>query len=336
MFDPSKENPPDDAILIKEPLRDRLNERIRRMLRPQRILFSLLFLVAAFAIVFACSRRAVYSQIPDLDKMSFPALQKIAMSKLESKVQWVPLKDIPKEVRYAVIYSEDASFFQHEGIDFDAISQSIQENIKRKKYAFGASTITQQVVKNVFLSKEKTLTRKFREMILARRIEERFTKAQILEVYFNIVELGPKIYGIGAAAQRYFGKFASQLNAAEGSFFAILLPSPVKRFKSIFLKGEIPKVFRAQVRRILADLEHTGVITAEQHLDYTNYDFFFVRRQEPDWTGPRDQILPDNDELFDDSEELEEEDEEKVDPSPKPEPKAAPDEPQEATLDASE
>jgi monofunctional biosynthetic peptidoglycan transglycosylase len=129
-------------------------------------------------------------------------------------------------MKWAVIVAEDERFYKHEGIDVKAIKNAIKYDLEKKSFARGASTITQQVAKNLFLSREKTITRKVKEVILAKRMEELLTKGRIIELYLNVVELGPMVYGIGQGAQYYFGKPASALTPRECAFLAAMLPGP--------------------------------------------------------------------------------------------------------------
>ena len=139
---------------------------------------------------------------------------------------WTPSGSIPPEMKWAVILAEDANFYKHEGIDVKAIKNAIKYDLEKKSFARGASTITQQVAKNLFLSREKTISRKIKEIVLAKRMEEELTKGRIIELYLNVVELGPMVYGIGHGARYYFGKPASALTPRECAFLAAMLPGP--------------------------------------------------------------------------------------------------------------
>jgi monofunctional biosynthetic peptidoglycan transglycosylase len=139
---------------------------------------------------------------------------------------WTPTGSIPAEMKWAVIVAEDAQFYRHEGIDVKALKKAIKYDLEKKSFARGASTITQQVAKNLFLSREKSITRKIKELILAKRMEEELTKGRIIELYLNIIELGPMVYGIGHGARYYFGKSASELTPRECAFLAAMLPGP--------------------------------------------------------------------------------------------------------------
>ncbi len=139
---------------------------------------------------------------------------------------WTPSGRIPAEMKWAVILAEDANFYKHEGFDVKAIKNAIKYDLEKKSLKRGASTITQQTAKNLFLSREKTITRKLKEIYLAYRMEQELTKGRIIELYLNVVELGPMVYGIGHGAQYYFGKPASSLTPRECAFLAAMLPGP--------------------------------------------------------------------------------------------------------------
>ena len=140
--------------------------------------------------------------------------------------RWTPYGAIPAALKKAVVASEDANFYTHEGVDYEAIREAIKTDLKKGKFARGGSTITQQVAKNLFLSREKTIVRKVKEIVLARRLDDSLSKARILELYLNVVELGPMVYGIGHAAHYYFGKVPSALSVRECAFLASMLPGP--------------------------------------------------------------------------------------------------------------
>jgi monofunctional biosynthetic peptidoglycan transglycosylase len=140
---------------------------------------------------------------------------------------WAPLSRIAKSLRQAVVISEDDTFYQHDGVNFKMMREAFLLNWKKGRYVRGASTISMQLARNAFLTKEKTLLRKMREIILTRRMEKALTKSQILELYLNIVEWGDNVYGAEAAAHYYFGKSAANLSLHESSLMASLLPNPI-------------------------------------------------------------------------------------------------------------
>ena len=139
---------------------------------------------------------------------------------------WTPMASVPASLKKAVIAAEDANFYSHEGVDYEAIKEALKADLQKGKFVRGGSTITQQVAKNIFLSREKTISRKVKELILARRLDGALSKSRILELYLNVVELGPMIYGVGHASQYYFGKHPSALTVRESSFLASMLPGP--------------------------------------------------------------------------------------------------------------
>jgi len=139
---------------------------------------------------------------------------------------WTSSASIPAEMKWAVILSEDANFYKHDGVDVKAIKNAIKHDLEKKSLARGASTITQQTAKNIFLSREKTITRKFKEVYLALRMEQELTKGRIIELYLNVAELGPMVYGVGHASRYYFGKPAAEMTPRECAFLAAMLPGP--------------------------------------------------------------------------------------------------------------
>ena len=141
---------------------------------------------------------------------------------------WVPLAQISPWLREAVINSEDARFFEHEGIDVEQTKIALTTAVEDGRFHRGASTITQQLAKNLWLGEERTLWRKVREAILARRLEK-LGKRRILELYLNVAEWGDGIYGADAAARVWFGKPAADLLPEEAAILTAMLPAPRKR-----------------------------------------------------------------------------------------------------------
>jgi monofunctional biosynthetic peptidoglycan transglycosylase len=166
---------------------------------------------------------------------------------------WVSYGDVSPVARDAIVISEDAAFWTHNGFDWNQLWDAFETNLKKGRFARGGSTITQQVIKNVFLTKEKTILRKITEAILTMRIERQVSKKRILEIYLNVAEMGPGVYGIGNASVYYFKHSASTLNAKEGAFLAMLLPSP-KRYGVSFRKKTLTRFARDAIRGILDKL----------------------------------------------------------------------------------
>lgn len=171
------------------------------------------------------------------------------------KIQrWVPLKQIPKVTIDAVIVAEDGTFWSHSGFDWFEFKESLMRNLKEFRFARGASTITQQLVKNLYLSSSKDLFRKLKEWILTWKMENTLSKARILELYLNVIEWGNGIYGIEAAANYYFGKSASELTREESARLAAIIPSP-RRHRA---DSDSRYVLR-RTRMILSRMEARGV-----------------------------------------------------------------------------
>lgn len=142
---------------------------------------------------------------------------------------WVPRGSISRHVETAVLICEDGRFWRHRGFDEEAIHNSILENVKQRRFVRGASTISMQLAKNVYLKREKTLSRKLQEAVLTMLLEQEFTKAQLLELYLNVIEYAPGVYGIGPAAQYYFNTHASQLSLGQALYIGSVLSNPKKQ-----------------------------------------------------------------------------------------------------------
>jgi len=145
---------------------------------------------------------------------------------LESRWVWVPLTRISPYLRQAVVTAEDASFFTHEGFDWEGIKDAALYNLEAGEFKRGGSTITQQLAKNLYLSSERSLLRKAREILITRSLEHHLTKERILELYLNVAEWGKGVYGAEAAARHHFKKSSRALTADEAAWLAAMLPSP--------------------------------------------------------------------------------------------------------------
>ena len=144
-------------------------------------------------------------------------------------LRWRPVSIdiIPQSMVRAVIVAEDARFYEHEGIDIEALKEAMEYNLSEKRLVYGGSTISQQTVKNVFLSPSRNPLRKWHELLLTIGMERNLTKKRVLEHYLNIAEFGRGIYGVDAAARYYFGVPASRLTSRQAIELAATLPSPV-------------------------------------------------------------------------------------------------------------
>ena len=142
--------------------------------------------------------------------------------------RWIALARLPAYVTKAVIVAEDGTFYEHGGIDWFEVQESIEKNVRERRAARGASTITQQLAKNLYLSTSKTPMRKVKEVIITLLLEHHLSKQRILEIYLNVIEWGRGVYGIDAAARTYFGKSASGLTLDEAIRLAAVIPRPLR------------------------------------------------------------------------------------------------------------
>lgn len=153
--------------------------------------------------------------------------QKQAGKELRLKKDWVSFDALPNNLQLAVVCTEDQNFLKHNGFDFEQIKKAVEENKQRKK-ARGASTISQQTAKNVFLWPKSSWVRKGLEVYFTMLIELWWSKERIMTVYLNVIEFGDGIYGAEAAAQHFFGKPAIKLNNSQAALLASVLPNPLK------------------------------------------------------------------------------------------------------------
>jgi monofunctional biosynthetic peptidoglycan transglycosylase len=192
---------------------------------------------AALAVAFACAAYA-YLTVPDVRALArenpattaFMALRAREAARAgrawRPQQRWVPYEQIAPALRRAVLVAEDSAFWQHDGVDFEQLKESIETNLERRRLVRGASTITQQLAKNLYLSPARSPLRKLRELFLARQLEAALPKRRILELYLNVVEWGDGIFGAEAAARAYFHKPASALTAEEAALMAGALINP--------------------------------------------------------------------------------------------------------------
>jgi len=174
---------------------------------------------------------------------------------------WVPYEAISPTLRRAVLIAEDDAFFSHGGLDWDEIRASMRKNIEAGRVVRGGSTITQQLAKNLFLGPERSVSRKIKEMLLARRLEEALTKRRIFELYLNLIEWGDGIYGIEAAARRHFGVSASSLDVRSSALLAAVIINP-RRYDPAHPVRRIER----RARMILSRMQRRGFISEEEYL----------------------------------------------------------------------
>jgi len=189
---------------------------------------------------------------------------------------WVPLSQISSAAMGAVVSSEDTSFFSNEGVDYHELKEALKKDLEAGKFVRGASTLTQQVIKNVYLGQEKTLWRKFKEFFWAQKMAKVLSKGEILTFYLNMAEWGPGLYGIGDAAHHYFNRAPSALSAKQGAFLALLLPSP-KKYHSYFDSKKLTPWAQGRIEKILK------VMTSMKFIDETEYE---IALKETLWEGP--------------------------------------------------
>ncbi len=142
--------------------------------------------------------------------------------------KWIPLTRISQHMIHAIIVAEDGTFYEHGGVDWYEVQESFERNLEEGRAVRGASTITQQLVKNLYLSTSKNPLRKLKELIITLRMERILKKNRILEIYLNSIEWGEGIFGVEAASQKYFGKSAASLERWEAARLAAVVPSPRK------------------------------------------------------------------------------------------------------------
>jgi monofunctional biosynthetic peptidoglycan transglycosylase len=225
----------------------------------------------AIVVVLALGATGLWCSLPDTEKLARENPTSTAFIDLRREQardagksfvlhwDWRPLGKISRYLRAAVIYAEDAHFYSHEGVDWDAIEKALETNFDRGELGVGGSTITQQVAKNLYLSPSRSLIRKLREMLIAFSLEDNLTKQRILELYLNIAEWGDGVFGAEAASRKWFGHSAQSLTPAEAARLAIALPNPFKRAPDV----KDPMLTKKAVR-IIRLLRMQGLINAEQ------------------------------------------------------------------------
>jgi len=224
--------------------------------------------MATLVLLIGVALAMAYPQLPDISELA-DYRPKIPMRVLslegqvigefgEERRKLIPFKDIPEVVKNAVLSIEDARFYQHGGVDYIGLARASLANVGRAK-SQGASTITMQVARNVYLTSEKTFTRKIYELLLTFKLEHLLTKDQIFEIYLNQIFLGHRAYGFAAAAETYFGKPIQSLSIAEAAMLAGLPKAP-----SAFNPINNPKRARSRQLYIIERMQDNGFITAEQ------------------------------------------------------------------------
>ncbi len=181
-----------------------------------------------------------------------------------SNPDFVPFAEISPHLVNSIMSTEDSAFMRHRGFIVSEFRSALVKDLKAGRFKYGASSITMQMVKNVLLYRDKTLTRKLQELFLTWHVENTLEKERILEIYFNVIEYGPGLYGIGPAAQHYFGKPAKELLPREAAFFSSILPSPKERYKQ-YCANELTKWSAAKIDRILGIMRKRDRLTQEEY-----------------------------------------------------------------------
>lgn len=190
--------------------------------------------------------------------------------KVRIQKKWISLGQISPYVMKAVIIAEDDKFWSHKGFDLDAIQKALEKDLEKGKLKFGGSTISQQLVKNLYLTPSKNPLRKAKEAIITWRIERSLQKRRILELYLNVVEWGEGIFGIEAAAQHYYSKPAMALSPQEAARLAAVLPNP-RRYRptgsSQYVEKRATIIYDIMVRRGVVVPEYEDVMKESVSID---------------------------------------------------------------------
>jgi hypothetical protein len=177
---------------------------------------------------------------------------------------WTPIAAISKFMEVGVLTTEDGGFHRHHGFDEEAIRNSIRENLRKGRFVRGASTISMQLAKNLYLDRTKNLSRKLQEAVLTMYLEQELTKEQILELYFNVIELGPMVYGVGPAAHHYFSTSPMDLSLSQALYLSSILPNPkVQHFAA---GGEVSPSWTRYLRMLMR-VAHARKRLTDEELD---------------------------------------------------------------------
>lgn len=201
--------------------------------------------------------------------------------KLGRKLVWTGWYGISENLKYAVLVAEDGGFYNHKGVDWDSTRQALATDWKKKRFASGGSTITQQLARNLYLSPSKNPLRKIKEILIAQRLEKVLGKRRIFEIYLNVAEWGKGIYGAEAASQAYFGKSAADLTPEEGAALAAALPSP-RRYNPT---GGT-RFMERQKSRIVNRMRASGYLPDETEDDLLDENFEVIASTEMEVSTP--------------------------------------------------
>lgn len=177
-----------------------------------------------------------------------------------SKVNYSHYRQIPDTLKFAILYLEDGNFYRHRGFDSFEIKRALHEHLRQGKRLRGASTISQQVAKNLYLSPERSFQRKLLEALITIKIENSLSKEQIMELYVNIIDWGENIIGLKSASQFYFDRHPHELTAKQSAFLAAIIPNPAR-----LSKKPDDLYIRSQMLRTLEHLYQVGVISIDDY-----------------------------------------------------------------------
>ncbi len=235
---------------------------------------------------------------------------------------YVPLNQISKNIQNAVILTEDSSFYEHQGFDEEGIEHCFQKLKETHRIVCGGSTITQQLAKNMFLSRDKNFLRKGLEALITMRIEKTLTKKEILEKYLNVVQFGKNIFGVKQASQFYFKKSPAALTATEAAFLAMVLPNPEKYSQSYF-RQDLTRFARKRVTQIVRNMHRFGRLDSGSYDEAMgNVDYFIKRQKAPPPAENTEELSADDlDEMIGDINDDDTPTDTAVKPSENPQPK---------------
>lgn len=188
----------------------------------------------------------------------------IVIALARSNRDYAPLESISPFVAQAIKATEDPDFDTHHGVAPGSFQLALAENLRAGRFARGGSSITMQLAKNIFLSRRKTLARKIEELVLAWHMEQVLSKSRIMELYLNVVEFGPGLFGVRAAARRFFGLGVDELGPVEAAYLATVLPAPSRAYPQ-FCRNALSDDGKARVRRALSFLLHRGALSSEDY-----------------------------------------------------------------------
>jgi len=191
---------------------------------------------------------------------------------------WTPFGQISPNITNSLMTTEDNGFFKHRGFITREFRSALIQNLERGYFRLGASSITMQMIKNVLLTREKTLSRKLQEMFLTWYLEQNLPKERIFEIYLNVIEFGPGIYGIGRAMRHYFGKPPAQASPREAAFFSSILPNPKRRYAH-YCRGALTDKWEQYLNRILRRMFERDRLTEAQFAEATSHPLQFDRKE---------------------------------------------------------